>query len=243
MVPNAEGASLLAVDQPLAPSPISVRALVIGALAGAIVVGLAWAVVTVSHPSDATIASMAGESIHQSTLNKTLDNQYGLQTVQQMIDSRLIEAGAKAAHLSASPRDLSQALGQIEAAYGITSSAALTAFLQQNGLTQTQFNGILKDQVLEQKLSEQGVSVTSQEIKDYYAAHKTTFTLSGQKTEQPLSQVKGQIVAALKRSKAESSSSVLAALAKKFNLQVPDKTYQSIETSIEHPSAPVSSIP
>ena len=209
-----------------------------GAVAGAIVVGAIWGATSVAGATGgagATEATVNGKAITHATLSKTLFTQYGRQTLQQMIDDRLVQTAAKADGLTATASAISQAQAQFESAYGITSPAALASFLQQNGLSNAQLQTILKNQVLEQELSVRGIKVSAKEIAAYYKSHASTFTITskGKKTLEPLSQVKSAIVSTIQQSKAPTPTALLAKLAKQYKLTVVDPAYKSLQSAIE----------
>jgi hypothetical protein len=226
----------------------SVWTAIAGGLGGAIVVGAIWGIVSVtSQTPSSAVAIVNGQPITQATLTSTLANQYGKSQLEQMIENRLVDVAAKARHLTASASAEATAEEAIEEEYGITSSADMTSFLQENGLTQAQFNTILKNQVLEQELSVYGIKVTNNEIAAYYKKNKaadfTTSKTTGKgkdkkttKTVEPLSKVKSTIITDIKTSKALSASDLLAKLAKEYKLTIPDKTYKGLVSTIENPS-------
>jgi parvulin-like peptidyl-prolyl isomerase len=213
----------------------------IGAAGGAIVVGAIWAIMASLHPSDPLVATVGSDQIHQSAFHNQLESQSGSQTLEQMIEEQLIKEGAKEQHITATKQEISQQQQAIEAQEGITSGAQLAAFLQQSGMTQAQFNDIVTVNVLEQKLAENGVKVTNQEITDYYNKNKSSFTPSGSKTPEPLSKVRSQVIAAVKQSKATPAAQLIASLAKKQNITIHDAKYSDLKSQIENPSTQQSS--
>lgn len=226
-------------SQPAAGATFSAWTAIAGAIGGAIVVGAIWGVTSVTQAAaNTTVASVNGKTITRATLEKALFSRYGKQTLQQMIDNRLVADAAKDQHLTASAAAMQSAQAQIESAYGITTSAALSSFLQSNGLTQAQFQTILKNQVLEQELAVSGIKVTNAEIAAYYKAHKASFAAKGAKTPLPLSQVKSQVVTAIRQSQAVPATTLLADLAKKYRLTISDHRFKSLVAAIESTAAP-----
>ena len=222
---------------PVSRKPLDKLWLVLaGGIGGAVIVGAVWGLIAHGQQNDPLVATVGAHQIHQSDFEAQMESMAGQQTLQQMIDNQLIKDGAKAQNITASKQDISTALQNLESQYGISSSAQLTQFLQTNGITQTQLNDILTVNVLEQKLSEQGITVTNTEIQNYYNQNKASFTPQGSKTPEPLSMVKSQIEQQLKQSKAVPSTQLLANLAKKEKVTVYNTKYSSIQTQLENPT-------
>ncbi len=216
----------------------SVGTALAGALGGAIVVGAVWGLTSAIQAAPAAAeASVNGTTITRVTLQKTLFDKYGRQVLETMIDNELVSDAATDQHVTASASAIQSAQAQIESAYGITTPAELTSFLQSNGLTDAQFQAILKNQVLEQELAANTVKVTDAEVEAYYKAHQASFTAKGAKAALPLDQVRSQIVGDIKQSKAPSAATLLASLAKRYRLAILDSQYKSLLTAIEGSSA------
>lgn len=223
-----------------------------GLVVGAIVMGAIWGGTSLGHSgktasASGNIATVDGQTITHGSLENTLFTQYGDQTLQQIIEDRLIAVAAKADHIAATTTDIQNAEAGIEAQYSISGSAELAAFLQQQGMTNAQFQSVLKDDVLEEKLATEGIKVTGSEIAAYYKANKSQFIPSGAKKASPLSVVRPQIVSDIEQSKATPAPTLLAQLAKKYHVTVNGKQFQAVKNAIENPaptsSAPTSSAP
>lgn len=211
---------------------------VLGAVGGAVIVGAVWGIMASQGGSnDAKVATVGNTAIHRSDFVSQMESQSGQQTLATMIEDDLIKQGATAQKITASQSDVNNALQNLEAQYRISGSTQLQMFLAQNNLTQAQLNEILKTQVLEQKMSEKGITVSDKEITDYYNAHKAQFTPQGSKTPEPLSKVRSQVISDVKASKATSPTVLLANLAKKFPITIYDKSYTSVKDQIEKPAS------
>lgn len=206
-----------------------------GAVVGAAIVGVIWGLVGAGHgATDARLASIDGHTISQSALDSALVSRFGQQQLEQMIDDQLVTVAAKADKVTATKADIAAAEAGIEAQYGISGSAQLASFLQSNGLTAAQFQAIMKNQVLVQKIAENGIKVTNKEIQAYYDAHKSQFTPTGAKTPSPLSQVRGEVEADIKVAAAPAASQELAALAKQYHLHIYGKQFKGVLGAIEN---------
>lgn len=233
----------MTIREPLKGSP-DFRAALVGALVGAVAVGAVWGLRSAALPKGGTagtsaLASVHGRVITHAALAQTLMTQYGRQTLQQMIQNQLIADAAKGQKIHVTAADMQKVELAIESQYGITNSAELTSFLQANGMTNPQFQAILKNQALEQKLAESGIQVTNKEIAAYYKANRSSFIPTGSKTPLPLSQVKGQVVSAIMASKALSPTQLFQNLAGTYKITVYDRAFKSVQTAIQ--GAPKSS--
>lgn|GEM_PF-4058800 len=209
----------------------------LGGLGGALIVGAVWFTTDRLHSGDPVTAQVGSTQIRQSQLVSKLESSSGSSMLEQMIVNQLVEDGAKKANITASQTDLSNALSSFEAQNGITDSTELSQVLAQNGVSQADFNEMLKVQVLAQKLSEKGITVTDKEIQDYYNKNKSQFvTTTGSKKPQPLSKVKSQIKQILIQNKAIPTDQLIANLAKQDNVKIFDTQYSSIMTDLESTS-------
>lgn len=224
--------------------PVSVPALwaaIGGAVLGAAVVAAAWGIRGGAAPAasaaatapDTVVATVGGKTITLAAMQRALMAQFGSQKLQQMIDDAIVNDAATAAHLSATAADISAAQAGVEAQYGIQNSSQMALFLQQNGLTPTQFQTVLREQVLEQKLAQAAVTVTAKQIQAYYQSHLSAFTATGAKSATPLGQVRGQVVADLKVADALSIPQEIALLSKRYHLSIVSPAFRSLQATIE----------
>ncbi|GMA51472.1 hypothetical protein GCM10025857_28290 [Alicyclobacillus contaminans] len=225
-----------AQETAVAKRPAQVWSWLLGALGGAIVVGAVWASVAHVQSQPVVIAKVGNHAIDQKTFDSKLESNSGQQMLQQMITQQLITDGAAKYGITATAADIKQATQQFESQYGITDPSQLTAMLAQYNMSMSDFNDIMKTQVLEEKLATKDVKYTDKDIQNYYNAHKSDYTKSGQKNPQPLSAVKNQVIQDYKQSKAVPSDQLLANLAKQDPITILDPQYASVKTAIENPS-------
>lgn len=211
----------------------SVWSWVIGGAVGAVVVGALWGGVAYAHAGGPSLAKVGSTTISRAQLTNKLETSYGTNMVQEMISEQLITDAAKKYNITASTSQINSALSALESQYGISNSTDLSLFLAQNGMTQSDLNQILKMQVLEQNLAQRNVKVTTAQIQAYYNKNKSSFVLSGQKTAQPLSKVKSQIVAALKQQGAIPSAQLFASIATWDPITIYDSKYASVKNTLE----------
>lgn len=212
-----------------------------GAVVGAAVVAAVWGIRSGARSSAkdtrpaaaTTVATVGGKTITLSAMQTALMTQFGAQKLQQMIDDTIVNEAARASHLSATAADISAAQAGVEAQYGIQNSSQMALFLQQNGLTPTQFKAVLREQVLEQKLAQSAVTVNSRQIQAYYRSHLSAFTATGAKSATPLGQVRGQVVADLKVANARTIPQEIALLSKRYDLRIVYPAFRTLQTTIE----------
>lgn len=207
--------------------------LLIGGVVGALIMGAIWYAIYMIRDHGGVIAQVGTTPISRTEFLSQTESAAGLQTLQQLISNQLIEDGAKQYNITATSQEINTALQSLEQQNGITSTAQLQAVLAANNLTMADVQKSMKIQVLEQKLAERNVTVSNQEIQSYYDQNKSQMAQSGKVP--PLSAVKSQVIAAIKQSKAVSSSQLLANLAKQYPILIMDSKYNSVKTTIETP--------
>jgi SurA N-terminal domain/PPIC-type PPIASE domain len=218
-----------------AKRPAQVWSWLLGALGGAVIVGAVWATVAHVQSKPVVIAKVGNSTIDQDAFYSKLEANSGSQMLEQMITSQLIKDGAAKYHITATPDDIQKATQQFESQYGVSSQDQLNAMLAQYNMTMSDFQDIMKTQVLEQKLAVKDVKVTDKDIQDFYNAHKANYTKQGAKTPQPLSAVRSQVIDDYKQSQAVPSAQLLANLAKEDPITILDPKYSNVKTMLENP--------
>lgn len=205
--------------------------LLIGGVVGAVIVGAVWfGVYRIQENS--TIAQVGSTKISKVEFLAKTESTAGSQTLQQIITNQLIEDGASKYHMTASAQEIQTALTSLEQQNGISSQTQLDAALAASNLTMADLEKSLRIQVLEQKLAERNVTVSTKEIQDYYNQNKSQMAQSGKTPA--LKDVQAQIETTIKQSKAVPASQLLADLAKENSISIMDPKYTSVKTSIEN---------
>lgn len=217
--------------------PAQVWSWLLGAVGGAVIVGAVWATVAHVQSKPVVIAKVGNNTIDQDAFYSKLEANSGLQMLEQMITTQLIKDGAAKYHITATQDDINKATQQFESQYGVSSPDQLNVMLAQYHMTMSDFQDIMKTQVLEQKLAVKDVKVTDKDIQDFYNAHKANYTKPGSKTPQPLSAVRNQVINDYKQSKAVPSTQLIANLAKEDPITILDPKYSSIKTMLENPAS------
>lgn len=211
-----------------------VYSILIGGVAGAVIVGAVWYGVYMIRDHGGVIGQVGSTQISKSEFLAQTESAAGSQTLQQLISNQLIEYGASQYHMTASSQEIQTALTNLEQQNGISSQTQLEAALVASNLTMADIQKNLRVQVLEQKLAERNVTVTNQEIQDYYNQNKSQMAQSGKVPA--LKDVQAQIVSNIKQSKSIPVSELLASLAKEYPILIMDPKYNSVKTSIDNPT-------
>jgi foldase protein PrsA len=208
-----------------------------GFATGALLVGVAWAATARFGGDNAVVATVGNTAITRAQVLQQAERSAGLQALQNIIVEQLIRDGANKYKLTATEQEIADALKQFKAQYDIASDDQLQSMLAQNNSTMSDLHNELELQVLAEKLGERNVTVSDKEIQDYYNKNKQQFATPGSSRIPPLSEVKDQIVAAIKQSKAEPLDQLLAELAKEDPISVVDSRYQAVLAQITDPSS------
>lgn len=157
------GSSLFSVKKYVSP--------VVGALIGAAVVGGVWYGIHATK-ANPVIAKVGNTSITKTQLLSESEAYAGSQMLQQLITNQLITDEAKKQKITATSKEVNQALKSIEQQNHITSDAQLKKLLAQSHMTKPQLMSQLKTRVLEQKLASNKVNVTQKQIQAFYNKNK-----------------------------------------------------------------------
>ena len=120
------------------------------------------------------VALVNGKPISRFGFDRTLEKQGGKQVLNNIVTEMLINQEAKKQNVTANKADLDQKFTEIDnqlKAQGQTLDAALTA----NGETRADFDSQMKTQIVLEKILGKDVSVTDQEISDYFTKNKATY--------------------------------------------------------------------
>lgn len=174
---------------------------VVGALAGAIIVGGVWYGTHAASGQSSIVATVGGTPITQKQLAAETQSYAGSQMLSQLITNQLVMDAAAKQKITASQAEINQSLQSIEQQNGITSEAQLTQLLASSNMTKTQLMSELKVSVLEKKIAESQVKVTPEEIQTFYNQNKSSLGTPEQRalsdiivaTQAQAQQVKAQI--------------------------------------------------
>ncbi|NOU98161.1 peptidylprolyl isomerase [Paenibacillus sp. LMG 31456] len=118
------------------------------------------------------VATVNGVKINKEQLYETVMASSGAQTVNSMIEKELIRQEAEKAGIQIQDADLDKELATLK--LNFPSETEFNQALVANGLTLDSLKEEMKPQVMMQKILEQQVTVTDDEIKQYYDANLET---------------------------------------------------------------------
>ncbi|MCR8630894.1 peptidylprolyl isomerase [Paenibacillus radicis (ex Xue et al. 2023)] len=125
-----------------------------------------------------TLAVVNGVKIDKEQLYKTVLASSGAQTVNSMIEKELIRQEAVKAGVQVQPADLDKELATLK--LNFPSEAEFNQALAANGLTLDSLKEEMMPQVMMQKILEPQVTVSDDEIKQYYDANLETLKIAEQ---------------------------------------------------------------
>ncbi len=204
---------------------------------GALLVGAAWAAVARFGGDNAVVATVGNTAITRAQVLQQAERSAGLQILQNIITERLIRDAAEKYNLTATGKEIDDALQQLKAQYNVASDEQLQQMLAQSNSTMSDLRNELEVQVLAEKLGERNVTVSDKEVQDYYNKNKQQFAASKSGKVPPLADVRDQIVSAIKQSKAKPLNELLADLAKEDPITVRDSRYQDVLSLITNTSS------
>ncbi len=119
------------------------------------------------------VASVNGEKISKDELYDAMLKQSGQQTLESLISKKVIELEAKKQKVTVSEKDIQNELNKYYEQYG--GEEAFNQVLAQNGLTLDEVKKELVVNVKVTKLLKSRISVSEDEIKNYFEENKATF--------------------------------------------------------------------
>lgn len=155
---------------------------VVGAAAGAVIVGGVWFGTYMVRGNNSVVATVGKTAITRGQLINESEAYAGSSMLSELISNQLLEDAAAKQKITATQAEINQELQSIEEQNGITSQAQLEQALQQSNMSMTDFMNQIKVSVLAQKLSEAKVKVTNEEIQTYYNQNKSSLGTPEQRT-------------------------------------------------------------
>ena len=121
------------------------------------------------------VALVNGKPISRLGFDRALEKQGGQQVLSNTVTEILINQEAKKQNVTATQADLDQKFTEIDnqlKAQGQSLEAALTA----NNQTRVDFDNQMKTQIVLEKMLGKDITITDQEVSDYFTKNKATFT-------------------------------------------------------------------
>jgi len=135
-------------------------------------------------------ATVNGQPILRSELNKRLTDRFGSQTLEAMIGERLVTAAAKKEGVQASQDEIKAKIAEVE--QGLQGQMKLDDALALQGISRKEFESQIEIQIIIDKMLGKDVSVSAQEVDEYLSANKGSFTSSdsAKQKEEATAQIK-----------------------------------------------------
>ncbi|MBS4201974.1 peptidylprolyl isomerase [Bacillus sp. FJAT-49732] len=137
-----------------------------------IVVGLA-AIFTAAFSKREIVANVGGEKITQAELNDVLVKRYGQDTLDSLIEKKVIELEAKKEKVSISDKDKEKEMDSYIEQYG--GKDAFNAALQQSGLSKKDIEQDVIQYLSIKKMLEPKIKITEEDMKKYFDENKDSF--------------------------------------------------------------------
>lgn len=171
-VMNKVGANNATPPTPPTAAPRSNKAWMIAS----IVLAAALIIVLVVQKDDSkkAVATVNGTKITKEQLYDKLIEAGGESTLQSMITTELVDQEAKKANVTVTDEDINTELEDLKAQFG--GEVAFNAALSQSSMTVDDLKKQMPLQVKLRKILEPQVTVTDDEIKEYYDTNKATFS-------------------------------------------------------------------
>ncbi|MCM3724098.1 peptidylprolyl isomerase [Neobacillus cucumis] len=127
---------------------------------------------------DDAVASINGEKITKDELYTKLVKQYGSDTVDQMINDKIVEAEAGKKKISVSNSTINSEIDKLKEQYG--GEDAFNQALVDNNTTLTALKNDVKNYLLIKKLLEPEIKITEDEMKTYFEQNKDSYATAEQ---------------------------------------------------------------
>src|SRR3989344_5406288 len=135
-------------------------------------------------------ATVNGQPILRSELNKRLTDRFGSQTLEAMIGERLVTAAAKKEGVQASQDEIKAKIAEVE--QGLQGQMKLDDALALQGISRKEFESQIEIQIIIDKMLGKDVSVSAQEVDEYITVNKDNLTSSdsAKQKEEAAAQIK-----------------------------------------------------
>ncbi len=128
--------------------------------------------------ANTAVATVGGEKITKAELYATLVEQYGAQTLENMVIDKIAEIETKKANVNISEDEIQKEMNSIFEAYG--GQETFNMQMQQSGMTEADLKEDIISYLKTLKLLEPRIKVTEEDIKTYFEENKDTLAQSEQ---------------------------------------------------------------
>lgn len=119
-------------------------------------------------------ATVQGKPIYRWEIVKVLESQLGEQALNNMIEKRLVQNEAAAKNIVVSEDEINIKIATIQDGI-VQGGQTMEQFLEQNGMTETDFRDQVRHIALIEKLMQDKVTVTEEEVTQYIEENKENF--------------------------------------------------------------------
>ncbi|MBS4205658.1 foldase protein PrsA [Lederbergia citrea] len=120
-----------------------------------------------------TLASVGGETITKDDLYEVLTEKYGTETLNSLIEEKVIAMEVKKEKVAVSKKEIDEELATYIQSYG--GEEAFNSALMQSGISEENVKKDIKQYLSIKKLMEPKIKITDKEMKDYFKEHKASF--------------------------------------------------------------------
>lgn len=116
------------------------------------------------------VAVVNGENISREEFDKRLEETAGKQVLDRLVTEKLISQEAKKQSIEVTDKDLDKKIAEIKSSFG--NEQQFQDALKQNSMTLEQLKDQLKSQIIVEKASRKGITVSEAEIKAHFEQNK-----------------------------------------------------------------------
>jgi len=138
------------------------------------------------------VAWVNNRPITRFELNRQLEQQYGKQVLESLINQKLINQEAKKQKINITDEQIQESIEKIKES--LSGQISLDDALEAQGITRKQLNSDMKLQLTIEKLVSQGIEISDEEIAEYFKENKELFTATeeGKQKEEAINNLRQQ---------------------------------------------------
>ena len=138
------------------------------------------------------VAWVNNRPITRLEFNHQLEQQYGKQVLESLINQKLINQEAKKQKINITDEQIQENIEKIEKS--LSGQISLDDALKAQGITREQLNSDMKMQLTIEKLVSQGIEISDEEIAEYFKENKELFTATeeGKQKEEAINSLRQQ---------------------------------------------------
>ena len=170
---NTSGTEVQASEQKANQAKKSKNKKLIAGVVGVVVLAGAIAGGFYAYTTTQTVGSVNGDRITKSELYDTMANVYGSSAVDSLITMKVIEKEADKRNVKVKDSEINEEVKAYEESYG--GEEALTSALKSSGLTLEDLKEDIEVNIKIEKLMQEDIEITEDEVKAYYEENKANY--------------------------------------------------------------------